>query len=220
MPPTRVVRNDPNGIGLRRLIFDRVLSEVLPGQYVLAEIPGERPAMFAVASSPGEPLELLVKAHGPVAEAIAAAVPGDAVELSDPRGPGFPLGRSAGRPLVLLVNGSGMSAARPVVRAEIADGMRRPVHLFYGVMTPDHRAYAGELAHWEAAGVHVHTVVDSSCPQSFTGARGFVQDHAAAMGLLDPDVTLVLVGVPMMIEDVRKRYAAAGGAPEHVLVNF
>ena len=75
------------------------------------------------------------------------------VVTSEAKGSGFPLESVDGRPLVVLVNGSGISAARPVIEAEVTAGLPRPVHLYYGVLTPDRRSFLADLERWANAGV-------------------------------------------------------------------
>lgn len=215
-----VVVNEAAATSLRRIVLDAPIDGyALPGQYVVASVPELKPAFLALANLPGEPAELLVKTDGPTATAIGALAAGDGLEVDGPKGKGFPLDRIAGRPLIVLVNGSGISAARAVIRAELAAGLPRPVHVYYGVLSLDRQAYAAELPAWEAAGVRVTTVLDAPAP-GWDGPIGFVQDVALADGVLDADVGAVLVGVPRMLEQARAALRATGVPDEHVLVNF
>lgn len=215
-----VVRNEAAGTGLRHLVLDRPPEAYTrPGQYVQAGAVGAPPGIFALASSPGAPLELLVKAEGEAAIALAEAGPGTPVEVSHALGDGFPLERVAGRPLLLLVNGSGLSAARPVIAAELAAGLPRPVALYYGVLSPAHRAFTAELDAWRRAGIAVREVIAAPA-EGWDGPVGWVQEHAAADGWVRAEVGAVLVGVPAMIEDATRRLVAAGCPPERVLLNY
>lgn len=215
-----VVRNDPAGTQLRAITFDVSPPDYLiPGQFSAVTM-GEITAPFAYASLPGEPVLFLAKDEGPAGHALASLLVGETVEMSPSLGPGFPLERVEGRPLVVLVNGSGMSAARAVIRAEIARGIFRPVHLLYGVLTPDRRAFAADLEAWGNAGIQVHSVIGAPEDTGWTGAIGFVQDVAQELGLVRSDVGVVLVGVPAMLKMARERFEAAGVPAERILVNF
>ncbi len=217
MTEVSVLRNEPCGTGLRRLYTDGVFADYhTPGQFVSVAVP-PKPAFFAICSSPGEPMELLVKDEGASGAAVAAAAPGTKLHVNGPMGSGFAVARLGDRPLVLFVNGSGLSAARPVIRAELG---RRPITLLYGVITPDRRAFADELERWGNAGVQVHTVVEQPESTGWNGHRGYVQDVAASLGLIRADVGVVMVGVPKMIESVKAVYIAAGAPAEHLLVNY
>ncbi len=212
-------QSQPDGSALLRLIFDRAVpGHVAPGQFVTVHVEGHKAGYFALASGPGQLTELLIKPQGPVAEHLAALPVGSVVRVSDPIGKGFGV-EADGRPLVVLVNGSGISAVRGLIDAEIAAGLPRPVHLLYGVLTPGHAAFQERLAAWRAAGVAVHLVLDA--PQDgWDGPTGFVQHHAQRLGLVTDAVSVALVGFPAMIEETKALYAAAGLAPERVRTNF
>lgn len=222
MHEVQVVTNERAAQGLRLLTLDRPPADYRrPGQYILAHVGAYEPAFFAIASSPGDPLVLLVKEEvGTAAEGLLAMQPGDRFDISAALGDGFPLERVQDRELVILVNGSGISAVRPVIDAELAAGLTRPVHLYFGVLSVEHRAFPWELERWANAGVKVHSVIDPSGAEGWYGHRGYVQDAAKADGLLRPDVALVLSGLPVMLEQARALWEAVGVSPEHILTNF
>lgn len=213
-----VVANEPAGTQLRLLTLDHVPADhVRVGQYAQVNL-GEIAGTFAYASSPGEAAVLLIKDDGKVGTAMAAASPGTSVQLGPSRG-GFPMDQVAGHELVILVNGTGISAARSVLREEIARGMPRPVHLLYGVLTPDRAAFSHELDGWRAAGIDVQMILGTPGPD-WTGRTGFVQDVARDLGLVRPDVGVVLVGLPAMLDQARAAFRAAGTPESRMLVNF
>lgn len=222
MHEVRVVRNEPAAEGLRLLTLDRALpGHVRPGQYLLVHVGHHPPAFFAIASSPGEPVVLLVKAEAETAaEDMVTMPPGARLILSDAQGPGFPMERVDGLELVVLVNGSGISAVRPVLLAEVAAGLKRPVHLFLGVLSAAHRAFPWDLEAWGNAGVQVHTVIDPRGAEGWYGAVGYVQDAARERGLVRPDVGVVLCGLPIMLEQATAMYEEVGCPPDRLLVNF
>jgi NAD(P)H-flavin reductase len=216
-----LVSNQPSGQRLAHLRFQEPPeSYVHPGQFIAVQaVDGveSSPAYFAIASSPGEPLELLVKGQPGLADALATLRPGQTVTASPAQGVGFQARSTLPRPLVCLVNGSALSAVRPVIREAMLDA--REVHLLLGVLSEAHVPFGDEVLAWEAAGVLVHLVVDATAPAS-RHPRGFVQDHAAALGLIRNDVAVVLCGFPAMQADATARYLAAGLAPEFVRVNY
>ena len=220
MPALTLTRNVEDGHGLRRLTFAEALpSFTTPGQYVTAHLEGHKPAFFALASVPGAPVELLLKVHGDAAQALAALEAGATVDLSDAMGQGFPLPEGDSKPLVILAAGSGLSAIRSVVEAEIDAGLPRAVTVFYGVYTPGHAAYTDRLEAWAEAGVDVRLVVSEEVP-GWEGARGFVQQAAKEAGFVRDDVTVVLCGFPAMVDEAKGLYADAGAPAEALLTNF
>jgi len=214
-----LARSLPAGTDLRWLTFaEPTPGHTRPGQFVAATI-GERQGYFAIASDPGDPLELLIKAEGDPAAAIAGLPEGATLEGSEAMGAGFPLERGADRPLVCLINGSAMSAARPVIRAELDRGLPRPVHLILGVLSPLHIPFGREMRLWAEAGVDVTIVVDQPADE-WTGPVGYVQAIAQQKGLIRDDVTVLLCGVPPMQEAVLELYTKAGLDPELILMNY
>ncbi len=220
MPTLTLTETHPDGHGLFRLTFDQPLEgHAKAGQFLTAHLEGHKPAFFAIASAPGQPIVLLVKKHGDAAEALCAMPAGEAVEVSDPMGEGFGLDPDARRPLVVLATGSGISAVRPVIQGEIAAGLPRPVTLLYGVFTPEHRSFVSDLEAWAARGVTVHTVC-SEPPEGWQGPTGFVQDAAATMGLVTGDVDVVLCGYPAMAAAAAAAFKAAGVPDDRVHLNY
>lgn len=214
-----LARSVAAGTHLRWLTFaEAPPGHSRPGQFVAATM-GERQGYFAIASDPGEPLELLIKAEGDPASAIAALPEGATLEGSEAMGSGFPMERGGDRPLVCLINGSAMSAARPVIRAELDRGLPRPVHLILGVLSPLHIPFGREMRLWAEAGVDVTIVVDQPADE-WTGPVGYVQDVAEGKGLVRDDVAVLLCGVPPMQDAAVEQYAKVGLDPELILMNY
>lgn len=212
----------PEGTDLSLLTFEAAADDHrLFGQYVVVEHEGGK-AFFALANTPGAPAQLLVKHHGAIAQWLVAQAPGATVQMSAAKGPGFRLVHDA-RPLVVLAAGSGLAAVRALVQEEVTRGLQRPVALFYGALTPDHRSFVDELTAWRAAGAEVHEVfaeAPAQPPAGWSGATGFVQHAARDAGWLRPDVSLVLCGFPQMVDEARALWTGAGLEPERVLTNF
>lgn len=222
MHTATLVASTPAGTDLTRLVFaEPAEGHIAPGQFVQVTVGDTPPAYFALANPPGASIELLIKrTPGSAAAQLADLALGARVPVTSALGGGFPLDRVAGLPLVLLVNGSGLSAARPVVLAEIAAGLTRSVTLYLGVLSPDRTPLADELGAWQQAGVTVKIVVDAGYAGDWAGPRGFVQHAAHADGLVRGDVGVVLVGVPGMIATARELWLAAGAPAEHLLTNY
>jgi NAD(P)H-flavin reductase len=222
MYPCRIRHNLPEATGLRRIELEAVTTpETRPGQYVkLALNPDEKPIFLAIASCAGEPLTLLVKVEGAVATALSAKTVGETIYVSEPLGRGFALEHAENRDIVVLCNGSGISAIRPVMRSLVDRGVGSRVHLYYGVLSPDRVAFTADIASWRNAGAHTQILIDPSAPASASWERGYVQDRAEQDGWIRPDVAVVLVGVPAMIDDARARFRAAGCDDARLLTNF
>ena len=220
MPQLTLTSSAPAGDLLRHLTFSAALpGHTTPGQYVTVSIPDHEPAFFALANSPGTPVELLVKGVGDAAEVLAALSPGETVEMTDADGPGFGVDPAGAGPVLILGNGSGISAVRPVVESLLPALGSRRVTFLYGVLTTGHRSFLADLERWSRLGVQVRTVVGRSA-EDWTGDLGYVQDVADALGLFTPSTTVVLCGVPPMLEAARAKCSAAGIPESQVRVNF
>lgn len=189
-----------------------------PGQYHRVSVPGAGEAIFAIASTPGTgPFEYLVKRGSPVADAWGRLPVGEAVRVSLPEGPGFPLPLARGRPLLLVATGTGVAPLRSVLGAVVAE--RRhfgPVHLLYGARSPAHLAFRGEFAVWASMGIVVTPTVTAPAP-GWTGAVGRVQQHLAALPV--EDAVAFVCGQREMVREVRAALAARGLPPERLFLN-
>ncbi len=206
--------------GLYTLDLDITIdSYCAPGQFVAIGLGEEKPAYFAIASSPGEPLTLLVSPWGGVAAHLVDLEVGASFEISQAMGKGFDLAAIAGLSTVLLCGGSGISAIRPVVWQLLKDSSRSMVDVFYGVKTEEHIAFSTDLEAWAGLGANVHVVL-SQPSTAWTGPRGYVQDAAQIAGLVRSDVGVVLCGRPEMQKAATQLYLAAGCPAECVLTNY
>ncbi len=195
-----------------------------PGQVVkIRTPPGE--GFFALASAPGrERADLLVKRGGKIADAVAAqALPGRAIELTEPFGNGFPVDAAAGKDVLLFAAGSGIAPVRALVQHLVArrDAFDR-ITLFYGQRHGAEFAYRGEMLGWERGGVRV-VRCPSRADDLWEGFRGRVQEVARTLsfGGLQPGDTVAFVsGMAAMVDDVRRTLAEAGLPPERVYSNF
>ena len=204
MATATLVESTPVGSTMKTLTFDRAVeSYTTPGQYLVVTLGEHKPGYFAIASSPGEPITLLAKEGGETADALMALEPGAQVDLSEAQGKGFGLADLGERELVILVNGSGMSAIRPVVAAELASGLARPVHVYLGVRHHGDVAFAEDLESWTGAGVAVHVCL-SKPHDGWQGRTGYVQHAAREDGLVHENTAVVLCGVRDMATEAKE----------------
>ena len=220
MPTQQLVANSPLTSTLRLLQFaSPAEGHHFPGQYITLQLESQKPGYFALVNQPHQPIRLLIKQEGALGSAIASLQEGQEVELSNAMGAGFSLEKSAGKDLVILCNGSGISACHPVIQHELQQGLSRSVHLYYGIRSALDRCFTEDINRWQDAGVKVETVISQPDP-SWTGARGYVQDLARAQGYLRHDIALLLVGTPTMQKQAKEMWSDAGLPPDLILTNF
>src|SRR5262249_11130385 len=145
----------------------------------------------------------------PVSDAIAALEQGGTLLTTTAQGKGFPLERAAGRDLVLVATGSGISAIHSVVetvarrRSDFGKGS-----LHVGARTPSAFAYVGDFSAWRASEIDVYPVVSRPKDTGWTGLTGYVQMHLHGVHLAS--AIAFLCGQKAMIEAVRKTLAERG----------
>ncbi len=227
--PVRVVEawDETPGLYAVRLEmpFSFARAHERPGPVVKVSTPAGE-GYFALASGPAaEPrADLLVKRGGKVADAaIAAAVPGRALEVSSPFGKGFPWEEARGRDVLLFAAGSGIAPIRGLVQHLCATrGDFGRVTLFYGQRHGSEFAYAREHLDWERGGVRV-VLCPSQEDDAWPGVRGRVQEVARALGFggAEPGRTVAYVcGMTAMVSDVKATLAEAGVSTSRIHLNF
>lgn len=197
-------------------------SHTTPGQYVKLAVLERGESYFAIASRPdpaGGRVELLLKLGTPLTDAIGALAPGAVVRITAAQGKGFPLERAAGRDVVLVATGSGISPVRSVIetiRQRRADfGI---VSLHFGARTPESFAYREDFEAWRASSIDVFPVVSRPQDTGWDGLTGYVQSHLGGVHL--STAVAFLCGQKAMVEAVRSALAALGMPADSIFLNF
>jgi NAD(P)H-flavin reductase len=188
-----------------------------PGQYV--EVSLGTPGFFVLAGDVGAPeWELLIRNVGGASDDLARAPLGTELDVSAPLGTGFPMERARGRPLVVVVVGTAVAAARPVLRQRVASGAAHATHLYLGVRSLREVPLDNEVAGWVAASAHVVLCCSQPEPgdsrRAMAGARcaaGWAQD-VLAQDLPTPRLeaaSLVFAAGPQSMLDATKALARA-----------
>lgn len=219
-----VARVAQEGLHMRHLTLTAPESYAFGcGQYVEVAAEGERPACFAIANGPEQrgAMELLVKEGTGVAGRLYAALPGDAFQVSDPRGPGFPRKDLLGRNVILIGVGSGMAPLRSVIQSILASrheyGER--VMLIYGARTPFHIPFRAEIAKWRAQ-IEVYKAMSRPADSDWSGYVGYVQHIVEGLDLPRENAIACVCGMPAMVEAVKARLKALGIPEDDVYLNF
>jgi NAD(P)H-flavin reductase len=204
---SRILSRADVGGGLTRVSFapdpEIAATHTRPGQYVEVVAGAER-GFFALANLVGAPVwELLVKSSGGASEALLASVPGDPVDVSAALGAGFPDSALDAPELVVVVGGSAIAVAPPILarrRAHLAT-----THLYVGVRTPEDTPLRDELRAWQASGVRVTVCASRGGTTSLGGlriVRGYVQDVLSSDAL--GDVAIAVAGPDALVVAVRE----------------
>ena len=184
-----------------------------PGQYVEVTVP-KGAGFFVLGGEPGDTAwELLVRNAGDAADALATLPVGSPIDVSRPHGAGFPLDRARGRTRAVVVVGSALGAARPVLRKRIADGEGARTSAFIGVRSAADVPLASEVEEWSR---HARVVLCLSQAELehhralLPGAArtaGYVQDAVRTSldaSTLAPDALVFAAGPSAMLAELRE----------------
>jgi len=176
----------------------------MPGQCAMVSVPGVGECMFSITSSPTnmEYMEFSIKKCGCVTEVIHSMEAGAQVTVRGPYGRNFPVEEDfKGKDLLFIAGGIGLAPLRSVInyvrhyRANYGK-----VVIVYGARSMDDLVDFEEIkTEWmNEPDFNVYLTIDR--PQDgWDGHVGFVPAYVKELGL-DPNMTAVLCGPPIMIK--------------------
>lgn len=187
----------------------------LPGQYIDVLLPQQRRRSFSIANAPGRTasLELHVGrvAGGEFTQQVFEAIrPGTLLRMEGPLGQ-FWFRQTSPRPALLIAGGTGYAPMRAMLEALLGRGEERPLHLYWGVRTPEQLYEQARLHEWTQRHANFrYTPVVSGAAPSWQGRTGLV--HAAALQDHDDFAALDVytAGPPALVEAVRYELVARG----------
>lgn len=180
------------------------LFEHLPGQCAMVSVPGEGECMFSITSSPTnkEYMEFSIKKCGCVTEAIHSLEVGQMITVRGPYGRNFPVeGDFRGKDLLFIAGGIGLAPLRSVINY-VRDNRKNygKVVVVYGARSMDDLVDIEEIkTQWvNEPDFEVYLTIDRP-QEGWDGHVGFVPAYVKELGL-DPNMTAVLCGPPIMIK--------------------
>lgn len=208
----RLVLIDPGGFAERH---------VRPGQYCHLRVPGGTSAFYALLSTPAErELAFLIKSAGDPGADLAGLVPGDAVEVSPPEGPGFDVDAAMGRDVVFVATGTGIAPIRAVVEEVLAHPRDfGSLSLYYGVRDAGFVALTSDLERWRRAGIDVR-VCYSRAETPEEGPSGYVQELIVADRPDMGNAAVFAAGQEELLEDLAHSMIGLGGTRDWILNNI
>ncbi len=226
MLPCRVARMDKLAHDVMRLwlkLPEGQRLQFLAGQYVDILLPGNQRRSFSLATAPhaDELLQLHVR-HVPGGlfseQVFTKMKEKDLLRFQGPLGTFF-LREDSDRPAILVAGGTGFAPIKGILEHAFAQGMKRPLHLYWGARAP-RDLYLHELPlEWARQYPHFkYTPVMSepSPADQWSGRIGWV--HAAVVADY-PDLSgyeVYASGPPPMIQAL-KQAAKAHGLPDDCL---
>ena len=202
---TDVRRDTPDVKTFRVVGTDgKKLFEHMPGQCAMVSIPGVGESMFSITSSPTneEFMEFSIKKCGCVTEVIHSIEAGQQITVRGPYGRNFPVEEDfKDKDLLFIAGGIGLAPLRSVIN--YVRHFRKnygKVVVVYGARSADDLVDIEEIkSEWMSEeNFEVYLTIDRP-QEGWTGHVGFVPSYVKEIGL-DPNMTAVLCGPPIMIQ--------------------
>ena len=178
--------------------------EHLPGQCAMVSVPGVGECMFSITSSPTneEFMEFSIKKCGCVTEVIHSLEVGQQITVRGPYGRNFPVEEDfKGKDMLFIAGGIGLAPLRSVINY-IRHYRKNygKVVVVYGARSKDDLVDIEEIrTEWEKEpDFEVYLTIDRP-QEGWNGHVGFVPAYVKELGL-DPNMTAVLCGPPIMIK--------------------
>jgi CDP-4-dehydro-6-deoxyglucose reductase len=228
--PCRVVgieRAAPDVAVLRLRIPMNYNIYFMPGQYLEVLLKDGQRRTYSIAVAPHHEdlthLELHIR-HSPgglftdyVFESLKQ---NEMLRFEGPFGTFF-LREDSDKPIVLLAGGTGFAPIKSIIEYTIRQGIRRPIHLYWGGRTR-RDIYMMDLAkQWQEQHEHIKfvPVLSSATPEcNWEGRRGFV--HHAVMEDF-PDLSgyqLYACGTPAMVNAAKKDFVEQRALPDNEFI--
>ncbi len=188
----------------------------------------DTPRDYSMANRPDDPLlEFHIRC---IAGGVSGRIPsrlkqGDLVRVSGPFGTSYLREQHPG-PIIAIAGGTGLAPIRSIVAAALDKGLRRPLHLYFGVRSERDVYAEAELRAWQArhANLNAHVVLSDELDIDAAGrgadsrsvARlrryGLVTDAVRADFPNFQGFQAYLAGPPAMVDAVTE-LLSAGGVP-------
>ena len=180
------------------------LFQHMPGQCAMVSVPGVGECKFSITSSPTneEYMEFSIKKCGCVTEVLHALEVGAQVTVRGPYGKNFPVEEDfKGKDLLFIAGGIGLAPLRSVINyvRHYRENYGK-VEIVYGARSKDDLVDIEEIkTEWiNEPNTEVYLTIDRP-QEGWDGNVGFVPAYVKELGL-DPNMTAVLCGPPIMIK--------------------
>ncbi|MBE5752332.1 MAG: hydrogenase [Clostridiales bacterium] len=200
------VRKDTPDVKTFRVVGTdgKKLFQHMPGQCAMVSVPGVGECMFSITSSPTneEYMEFSIKKCGCVTEVIHSLEVGAQITVRGPYGKNFPVeGEFKGKDLLFIAGGIGLAPLRSVINyvRHYRQNYGKVV-IVYGARSKDDLVDINEIqTEWmNEENIEVYLTIDRP-QEGWDGHVGFVPAYVKELGL-DPNMTAVLCGPPIMIK--------------------
>jgi ferredoxin-NAD(P)+ reductase (naphthalene dioxygenase ferredoxin-specific) len=190
-----------------------------PGQYATLQFTPEHIRPYSMASLCGDD-ELVFHVRRVPDGRVSSYVfdelkPGDAVRVSGPLGTAYLRTRHEG-PMLCVAGGTGLAPILSILRGAIDAGMQNPIHLYFGVRSPQDVYGLDELKALQAAHADLKLHIVVTTDEQGSGLRTGLVTEAIAQDLSNVDGWRAYVcGAPPMVEATAALLKLRGIAPQY-----
>lgn len=194
-----------------------------PGQFNMLYAFGHGDVPISISGDPGRPQTVVhtVRAVGDVTTAICALGKGDVVGVRGPFGTAWPIGRAAGRDVIVVAGGIGVAPVRSILYHVLAHRSRYGrVAFLYGARTPRDLIFTRDLERWRARfDVEVEISVDTA-DRSWRGNVGTVTTLIGRAPFDPGRATAFVCGPEVMMRFVAIELMERGVAADDIFVSL
>src|ERR1035437_1153082 len=175
--------------------------QFLAGQYIDILLKDQKPRSFSLANAPHNDdfLELHIRniAGGAFTQHVFNEMKErDILRFKGPLGTFF-LHEDSDKPIIFIASGTGFAPVKAIIEHAIYIGMKRPMHLYWGVRKQADLYMLDETKKWEQHGIKFTPVVSD---ETWSGRTGFVHqavvdDYADLSGY-----QVYACGAPVVVE--------------------
>lgn len=224
--PARIVKSMVEAIedlthDIKRLLLRPAKPiEFSPGQYVHLQFTPDHIRPYSMAGLSGDGLyefHIRLVAEGRVTGYVANTLKvGDAVRISGPLGSAY-LRRKHDGPMLCVAGGTGLAPILSILRGVVRGGMTNPIHLYFGVRSPQDIYGLSDLEALQAEHPKLKTHVVVSAGGDPSKHRCGLVTKAIEDDLGDLDGwRAYLCGSPPMVEAATLVVRNKGITPDHV----
>ncbi|MGA8146898.1 MAG: CDP-6-deoxy-delta-3,4-glucoseen reductase [Gallionellaceae bacterium] len=187
----------------------------LAGQYIDIMMKDDKPRSFSLANAPHDDEFLQLHIRNIPGGAFTHHVfhemkERDILRVKGPLGT-FYLREDSDKPVLFVASGTGFAPIKAIVEHALQIGIRRPMHLYWGVRKQSDLYMLDRVREWQARGIRFTPVVSD---EPWQGRNGFV--HQAVMedyGDLS-GYQVYACGAPVVVEAAHRDYTTLRNLPE------
>lgn len=174
----------------------------VPGQFAMVSLPGVGEIPIAISGFCSDSIEVTIRNVGKVTSQFHGISAGDPLYIRGPYGNGFPLEELQDQHLLIIVGGSAITAAKPLIEHCLDNGgfKLKKLDILAGFKSPHYILFRKTLECWKKK-CNVVVTVDNDEDYAWMGSIGFVVDFIKQVRDIGENTRAVLIGPPLMMKN-------------------